>query len=106
MTAGIAIGPRADDSPHRLSGYSPATRPWPRAPIVSNAAIQGRVAQNLRPTRGRVLQGGEVAMPRWPPEVHAPSGSAVLHEAGRDIGGFKKFILRGNVVDLAFRNNV
>ncbi len=27
--------------------------------------------------------------------------SAVVHEAGRDIGGFKKFILRGNVVDLA-----
>lgn len=26
---------------------------------------------------------------------------AVLHEARQDIGGFKKFILRGNVVDLA-----
>jgi large conductance mechanosensitive channel len=27
--------------------------------------------------------------------------SAVLHGAGHEIGGFKKFILRGNVVDLA-----
>ena len=29
------------------------------------------------------------------------SGGAVLHEARADIGGFKKFLLRGNVVDLA-----
>src|ERR1051326_3074554 len=29
------------------------------------------------------------------------SGGAVLHEARTDIGGFKKFLLRGNVVDLA-----
>jgi large conductance mechanosensitive channel len=29
------------------------------------------------------------------------SGGAVLHEARSDIGGFKKFLLRGNVVDLA-----
>ncbi len=28
-------------------------------------------------------------------------GSAVAHEARADIGGFKKFLLRGNVVDLA-----
>jgi large conductance mechanosensitive channel len=28
-------------------------------------------------------------------------GGAVLHEARADIGGFKKFLLRGNVVDLA-----
>jgi large conductance mechanosensitive channel len=26
---------------------------------------------------------------------------AILHEARKDVGGFKKFILRGNVVDLA-----
>src|SRR5947208_3977753 len=30
-----------------------------------------------------------------------PSLDAVRREAGADIGGFKKFILRGNVVDLA-----
>ena len=28
-------------------------------------------------------------------------GGAVVHEARADIGGFKKFLLRGNVVDLA-----
>src|SRR5919205_76290 len=27
--------------------------------------------------------------------------SSVMHGAGADLGGFKKFILRGNVVDLA-----
>src|SRR5579884_3607601 len=27
--------------------------------------------------------------------------TAVLHGAGKELGGFKKFILRGNVVDLA-----
>ena len=32
---------------------------------------------------------------------HVPSTSGALHEARADIGGFKKFILRGNVVDLA-----
>ena len=30
-----------------------------------------------------------------------PSFTSVRREAGEDIGGFKKFILRGNVVDLA-----
>jgi large conductance mechanosensitive channel len=30
-----------------------------------------------------------------------PDPGGVLHEAREDIGGFKKFILRGNVVDLA-----
>jgi large conductance mechanosensitive channel len=30
-----------------------------------------------------------------------PNASGVFHEARQDIGGFKKFILRGNVVDLA-----
>jgi large conductance mechanosensitive channel len=29
------------------------------------------------------------------------SGGAVLHEAGSEVGDFKKFLLRGNVVDLA-----
>jgi large conductance mechanosensitive channel len=29
------------------------------------------------------------------------AGSAAVHEARADIGGFKKFLLRGNVVDLA-----
>ena len=31
----------------------------------------------------------------------SPASGRVLHEAREDIGGFKKFILRGNVVDLA-----
>ncbi|MBV9359358.1 MAG: large conductance mechanosensitive channel protein MscL [Chloroflexi bacterium] len=36
------------------------------------------------------------------PETNpANAGSSTLGEARRDIGGFKKFILRGNVVDLA-----
>jgi Large-conductance mechanosensitive channel, MscL len=30
-----------------------------------------------------------------------PDAGGVLHEARKGIGGFKKFILRGNVVDLA-----
>ncbi len=30
-----------------------------------------------------------------------PNAGGVFHEAREDIGGFKKFILRGNVVDLA-----
>lgn len=30
-----------------------------------------------------------------------PNAGGALHEASADIGGFKKFILRGNVVDLA-----
>ena len=34
------------------------------------------------------------------PDLRSGSG-AVLHEARADIGGFKKFLLRGNVVDLA-----
>jgi large conductance mechanosensitive channel len=34
------------------------------------------------------------------PDVRT-GGGAVLHEARADIGGFKKFLLRGNVVDLA-----
>jgi large conductance mechanosensitive channel len=34
------------------------------------------------------------------PDLHSGGGGA-LHEARADIGGFKKFLLRGNVVDLA-----
>ncbi len=30
-----------------------------------------------------------------------PDAGGALHEAREDIGGFKQFILRGNVVDLA-----
>ena len=32
---------------------------------------------------------------------HVPAAGSVVHEARADIGGFKKFLLRGNVVDLA-----
>ena len=38
-------------------------------------------------------------MPRMPIDVGAPS--AMMQGAGKELGGFKKFILRGNVVDLA-----
>ena len=40
-------------------------------------------------------------MPSLPRDIQAPSASGVLRGAGREVGGFKKFILRGNVVDLA-----
>ena len=40
-------------------------------------------------------------MPSLPKDVHAPSASGVVHGAAEELGGFKKFILRGNVVDLA-----
>ena len=40
-------------------------------------------------------------MPQLPRHIHAPSASGVVHGAGHQLGGFKKFILRGNVVDLA-----
>src|SRR3712207_7144971 len=30
-----------------------------------------------------------------------PARSDVVHTAGQELGGFKKFLLRGNVVDLA-----
>ena len=36
-----------------------------------------------------------------PKGIHSPSASGVLRGAGAELGGFKKFILRGNVVDLA-----
>ncbi len=39
-------------------------------------------------------------MPRIPDRLQTPA-AAVAHEVGADLGGFKKFILRGNVVDLA-----
>jgi large conductance mechanosensitive channel len=34
-------------------------------------------------------------------DVDAPSASDVVHGVGNELGGFKKFLLRGNVVDLA-----
>jgi large conductance mechanosensitive channel len=40
-------------------------------------------------------------MPSLPRDIHAPSASGVLRGAGHEVGGFKKFLLRGNVVDLA-----
>ena len=40
-------------------------------------------------------------MSRIPERLHAPSAGAIRREVGADLGGFKKFILRGNVVDLA-----
>jgi large conductance mechanosensitive channel len=40
-------------------------------------------------------------MPRLPADLHAPSAPGAVRGAGKQLGGFKKFILRGNVVDLA-----
>ncbi len=40
-------------------------------------------------------------MPELRRDIHAPSAAGVVHGAGHQLGGFKKFILRGNVVDLA-----
>jgi large conductance mechanosensitive channel len=40
-------------------------------------------------------------MPSLPRNVSAAPGSNVVRGAGKELGGFKKFILRGNVVDLA-----
>ena len=40
-------------------------------------------------------------MPSRSRDVHAPSASGVARGAGHQLGGFKKFLLRGNVVDLA-----
>lgn len=34
-------------------------------------------------------------------ESHRPTPSAAVHAVGHQLGGFRKFILRGNVVDLA-----
>src|SRR5215217_5278297 len=34
-------------------------------------------------------------------DVSMPSPTGVMRGAGKELGGFKKFILRGNVVDLA-----
>ena len=44
---------------------------------------------------------GRCAVPSLPREIHAPSPTGVVRGAGKELGGFKKFILRGNVVDLA-----
>ena len=40
-------------------------------------------------------------MPSLPREVHVPSATGVVRGTGKELGGFKKFLLRGNVVDLA-----
>src|SRR5215207_4089152 len=40
-------------------------------------------------------------MPRMPSDLNTPSPTGVMRGAGKELGGFKKFILRGNVVDLA-----
>ncbi len=40
-------------------------------------------------------------MPRVPADLHAPSPSSAVRGTGKQLGGFKKFILRGSVVDLA-----
>ena len=40
-------------------------------------------------------------MPRLPADLHAPSPPGGVRGAGKQLGGFKKVILRGNVVDLA-----
>ena len=40
-------------------------------------------------------------MPRMPIGGDTASPFEVVHGAGKELGGFKKFILRGNVVDLA-----
>src|SRR5437764_4889198 len=40
-------------------------------------------------------------MPRSPVAIGAESAGTVVHGASHELGGFKKFILRGNVVDLA-----
>ena len=36
-----------------------------------------------------------------PGNVHVPSASRVVHATAEELGGFKKLILRGSVVDLA-----
>ena len=40
-------------------------------------------------------------MPSLLRDVHVPSATGIVSGAGKELGGFKKFILRGNVVDLA-----
>jgi large conductance mechanosensitive channel len=40
-------------------------------------------------------------MPRLPKHSAVPSASGVVHGVGHELSGFKKFLLRGNVVDLA-----
>jgi len=40
-------------------------------------------------------------MPSLPRDVHVPSATGVVRGTGKELGGFKKFLLRGNVVDLA-----
>jgi len=40
-------------------------------------------------------------MPSEPRDNRAPPASGTVRGAGKELGGFKKFLLRGNVVDLA-----
>ncbi len=40
-------------------------------------------------------------MPSLPKDVDVPAGSDAVHGVGQELSGFKKFLLRGNVVDLA-----
>jgi large conductance mechanosensitive channel len=40
-------------------------------------------------------------MPSLPKNVDAIGGSSVVHGVGKELGGFRKFLVRGNVVDLA-----
>src|SRR3954471_15595176 len=56
----------------------------------------GRVA-----LRALVRPGRREPMPRMPIGGDTTSPFDVVHGAGKELGGFKKFILRGNVVDLA-----
>ncbi len=40
-------------------------------------------------------------MPSVHKDIDALASSRVVRGAGKELGGFKKFLLRGNVVDLA-----
>jgi large conductance mechanosensitive channel len=59
-----------------------------------------RARSLLAPGMSTLLNArGRYQMPRMPIDLDAPSG--MVRGAGKELGGFKKFILRGNVVDLA-----
>ena len=58
--------------------------------VASGAPVRG-----MRSARRQLVYVEEVLVP------NLPDAGGVLHEARQDIGGFKTFILRGNVVDLA-----
>ena len=44
---------------------------------------------------------GRWRMPSVHKDIDALASSRVVRGAGKELGGFKKFLLRGNVVDLA-----